>query len=82
MYCYRLHGHNEGDEPSFTQPLMYDIIRRRKTPREVYAQRLTVQGYVTPDDIERLHRESRQALEAQTVQPDQPGNAGPCIFDD
>jgi 2-oxoglutarate dehydrogenase E1 component len=70
MYCYRLHGHNEGDEPSFTQPLMYDLIRSRDTPREVYAQRLTVQGYVTKEDIERIHQESRQALEEQTVEPD------------
>src|SRR5690606_18761503 len=38
MYCYRKHGHNEGDEPSFTQPLMYEEIRSRPTPREQYAK--------------------------------------------
>ncbi|MCK6505886.1 2-oxoglutarate dehydrogenase E1 component [Myxococcota bacterium] len=40
MYCYRKHGHNEGDEPSFTQPLLYDDIRRRQTPLEIYADRI------------------------------------------
>jgi 2-oxoglutarate dehydrogenase E1 component len=63
MYCYRKHGHNEGDEPSFTQPLMYDEIRRRPTPREMCARRLTQQGLLTPDDVERALEDSRRYFE-------------------
>lgn len=40
VLCYRRFGHNEGDEPAYTQPLMYDIIKQHKTPREVYAAKL------------------------------------------
>jgi len=67
MYCYRLHGHNEGDEPSFTQPLMYESIRSRPTPREVYEAHLLALGHVHPEDIHRIHKDSRAALEAQVL---------------
>ena len=65
MYCYRLHGHNEGDEPSFTQPLMYDAIRSRPSPREVYEAHLLALGHVNATDIHRIHQDSKKALEAQ-----------------
>ena len=40
MFCYRKHGHNEGDEPSFTQPLMYQTIKKKKSVAEIYANKL------------------------------------------
>ena len=46
MFCYRRFGHNEGDEPSFTQPLMYKQIRGHKTTREIYAARLEAEGVI------------------------------------
>jgi 2-oxoglutarate dehydrogenase E1 component len=66
MYCYRKHGHNEGDEPSFTQPLEYDEIRRRPTPREVFAAHLTSTGHLSAEEAQRIHDESRRSLEAES----------------
>lgn len=64
MYCYRKHGHNEGDEPSFTQPAMYGVIRSRPTPREVYARRMVGLGDLDQGDVDRVLGESRAAIEA------------------
>ena len=47
MFCYRRHGHNEGDEPAFTQPLMYAKIRERPTQSEVYTEQLVLSGDLT-----------------------------------
>lgn len=44
MVCYRRHGHNEGDDPKFTQPQMYDIINNHPNPREIYTQKLVQRG--------------------------------------
>jgi 2-oxoglutarate dehydrogenase E1 component len=44
MWCYRRFGHNEGDEPGFTQPLMYKAIRQHPPVSEVYAARLAQEG--------------------------------------
>ena len=46
MVCYRRHGHNEGDDPAFTQPTLYDLIKKHPNPREVYNARLMAQGDV------------------------------------
>lgn len=46
MVCYRRHGHNEGDDPKFTQPEMYDIINKHPNPREIYSQELIERGDV------------------------------------
>jgi 2-oxoglutarate dehydrogenase E1 component len=46
MVCYRRHGHNEGDDPSFTQPDLYDLIKKHPNPREVYNERLVTRGDV------------------------------------
>lgn len=46
MYCYRRHGHNEGDDPKFTQPRMYDLIAKHPNPRELYIRTLMERGVV------------------------------------
>jgi len=46
MVCYRRHGHNEGDDPKFTQPKMYEIIEAHKNPREIYLEKLIARGDV------------------------------------
>ncbi|WDI32436.1 2-oxoglutarate dehydrogenase E1 component [Hyphococcus flavus] len=51
MFCYRRFGHNEGDEPNFTQPRMYKKIRALATTREVYAKRLVGEGSLTEQDV-------------------------------
>lgn len=52
MICYRRHGHNEGDEPMFTQPLMYKKIAAHPTTREIYGQRLVREGVMTQDELD------------------------------
>ncbi len=52
IFCYRRHGHNEGDEPSFTQPDMYRRIAELPTARQLYAERLISEGVLTPKEAE------------------------------
>jgi len=52
IVCYRKYGHNEGDEPMFTQPRMYDIIHKHKTPSEIYSLKLLSQGSIDKDTIQ------------------------------
>jgi 2-oxoglutarate dehydrogenase E1 component len=65
MYAYRRRGHNEGDEPSFTQPSMYETIRARKTVREGYLDHLLQLGGVTRADADAIEEQSRAQLEAE-----------------
>jgi len=51
MVCYRKHGHNEGDDPSYTQPLVYQKLQNHKPVGELYAQRLIQDGVVTAQEI-------------------------------
>ncbi len=52
MFCYRRYGHNEGDEPSFTQPLMYNAIRSHPTTLKIYADKLIDEGLVSAGEVE------------------------------
>lgn len=52
MFCYRRFGHNEGDDPTFTQPLMYAKIRAQQSTREIYAARLVAEGVITQAEVE------------------------------
>jgi len=65
MFCYRRFGHNEGDEPSFTQPLMYKKIRAHPTTLEIYGQKLTAEGVVTEGEIEKMKADWRSRLDAE-----------------
>jgi len=65
MFCYRRHGHNEGDEPAFTQPLMYRRIREHPTVARIYADRLIGEGLVSKDDVDQMTGEFREHLESE-----------------
>ncbi len=65
MFCYRRFGHNEGDEPSFTQPKMYKEIRAHKTVVQVYADRLIAEGLITEGDLEKMKADWRAHLEQE-----------------
>ncbi|WP_324743388.1 2-oxoglutarate dehydrogenase E1 component [Tsuneonella sp. CC-YZS046] len=65
MWCYRRFGHNEGDEPSFTQPLMYERIRQHPRVSEIYGNRLLAQGVIEPDFAEASRAEFNDLLEQE-----------------
>ncbi len=65
MFCYRRFGHNEGDEPSFTQPKMYKVIRAHKTVTQVYADRLIAEGVLNQTEFDQMKAEWRSHLEAE-----------------
>ncbi|MCS6892494.1 MAG: 2-oxoglutarate dehydrogenase E1 component [Rhodovarius sp.] len=54
IVCYRRHGHNESDEPAFTQPLMYARIRQMKTTRTLYAEKLIAEGVITAEEAKAM----------------------------
>jgi len=83
IVCYRRHGHNEGDEPSFTQPLLYEKIRERKSTRTLYEEKLLELGVLQAADVERiaedLDRQLQHALrviETKPPGPDEPYDPG------
>lgn len=65
MFCYRRHGHNEGDEPSFTQPLMYQKIRAHPSVIDIYANQLIDEGILTEDDVDSMRNEIRAMLDEE-----------------
>ena len=65
LVCYRKYGHNEGDEPEFTNPLMYQAVRARKTPLETFVQRQVACGTLTEEDIHAANSRIREHLEAE-----------------
>jgi 2-oxoglutarate decarboxylase len=63
MICYRRRGHNEGDEPSFTQPLMYKLIDAKRSTRKLYTEALIGRGDITVEEAEEVLRDYQQQLE-------------------
>jgi len=63
MICYRRRGHNEADNPSFTQPLMYDLIDARRSTRKLYTESLIGRGDITMEEAEQALRDYQQELE-------------------
>ncbi|MCY0966582.1 2-oxoglutarate dehydrogenase E1 component [Parathalassolituus penaei] len=63
LVCYRRRGHNEADEPSGTQPLMYAQIKKQKTTRSVYAEKLIADGVLTLEHSKELEEDYRKALD-------------------
>lgn len=81
MYCYRRHGHNEGDEPAFTQPLMYAKIKDRPGLSEVYTETLILRGDLTADEAQAIDQEFQVKLQhaiddLKTGNPSPPGMRG------
>jgi 2-oxoglutarate dehydrogenase E1 component len=82
LVCYRRHGHNEGDEPSFTQPLLYERIRQKESVRKLYTEQLLQGGMLRPEDPPRIEQDLSAQLERALAQietrppgPDEPYDA-------
>ncbi len=74
IFCYRKYGHNEADEPMFTQPLMYKAIAAHKLPAKIYAEKLIADGTITQQDVDNMFAEFRTRLDnayeaAKTFKP-------------
>jgi 2-oxoglutarate dehydrogenase E1 component len=65
MFCYRRFGHNEGDEPAFTQPMMYKKIRQHPSTLEIYSKKLIAEGVVTDGEVEKMRADWRARLDAE-----------------
>jgi 2-oxoglutarate dehydrogenase E1 component len=65
MFCYRRYGHNEGDEPAFTQPLMYKAIRSHPTTSEIYTKKLIGEKVVDAGEVEKMRADWRAKLDLE-----------------
>ena len=68
MVCYRRRGHNEGDDPSMTQPLMYDVIDAKRSVRKLYTEALVGRGDITMDEATEALQDFQQKLEQVFVE--------------
>jgi 2-oxoglutarate dehydrogenase E1 component len=73
LYCYRKYGHNEGDEPRFTQPVMYAAVDQKRTVRQVYIERLVETGKITRQQAEDIENRRRAFLD-QALEEARRGN--------
>ncbi|PPI54368.1 multifunctional oxoglutarate decarboxylase/oxoglutarate dehydrogenase thiamine pyrophosphate-binding subunit/dihydrolipoyllysine-residue succinyltransferase subunit [Rathayibacter toxicus] len=63
LICYRRRGHNEGDDPSMTQPLMYSLIEAKRSVRKLYTEALVGRGDITEEEYDRAHQDFQERLE-------------------
>ncbi len=63
VFCYRKYGHNEGDEPMFTQPLMYKTIRAKQPPSTIYAEQLKAENFVTQADVDAIFADYKKRFD-------------------
>ena len=63
LLCYRKYGHNEGDEPKFTQPKLYDIIAKHPNPKDIYLEQLEREAILSKDEAKIIEEEFQQFLE-------------------
>ncbi|MGE3698635.1 MAG: 2-oxoglutarate dehydrogenase E1 component [Hyphomicrobiaceae bacterium] len=70
MFCYRRHGHNESDEPAFTQPLMYRAIRSHPSAVAIYSKRLVEEGVVSSAEVEEMQTRFRAHLDQEFASAD------------
>jgi len=68
ILCYRKYGHNEGDEPRFTQPLLYKEIAKHPNPRDIYAQKLIEQGIYKRENIDEIIHNYDEILEGKLLE--------------
>ena len=71
MVCYRRHGHNEGDDPSYTQPLMYRAIAERRSVRKLYVETLVTRGDIDVNEAEQALTDFQTKLQAAPTKPGQ-----------
>ncbi|AWB85841.1 multifunctional oxoglutarate decarboxylase/oxoglutarate dehydrogenase thiamine pyrophosphate-binding subunit/dihydrolipoyllysine-residue succinyltransferase subunit [Mycetocola zhujimingii] len=83
LICYRRRGHNEGDDPSMTQPLMYNLIEQKRSVRKLYTEALVGRGDITEDEYEASHRDFQDRLERAFMETHASQTAStPIILDD
>jgi 2-oxoglutarate dehydrogenase E1 component len=68
MYCYRRYGHNEADEPRYTQPVMYSVIDKQPSVREMYVRRLQERGSITDAQAHEIAKRRHDQMEAELVE--------------
>lgn len=65
VVCYRKYGHNEGDEPFYTQPKMYSIIKQKQTPPDIYGAKLVAEGTITQDQFDKMKADFKAKLDEE-----------------
>ncbi len=75
ILCYRKYGHNEGDEPRFTQPILYKVIAAHPNPREIYAKQLISQSIIEADHAKKIEKEFKDLLQEKLETAKKTGKA-------